>query len=223
MPSLRAWRVRRRRSTGCGSGRGLCCWQRTALRAGRLDERLDVQPARRRSGGFATPGSGLRVWTKRASGALSRRTRQRRTSASWRCRISRRPRAMPAGRHPNVHFHFTPMRASWRNQVEIWFSIPEGKSLHGTSFTSVKQLREHIDAFIKAYNTNATPFAWTKSEVHQKRLKTTFRASMIPGTSEGLGRSRRSQTSVLWGDIFITEAGGFKWLWKLRHSPLDWT
>ena len=24
---LRAWRVRRRRSTGCGSGRGLCCWR----------------------------------------------------------------------------------------------------------------------------------------------------------------------------------------------------
>jgi hypothetical protein len=77
-------------------------------------------------------------------------------------------------RHPNVHFHFTPTRASWLNQVEIWFSILEGKSLHGTSFTSVKQLREHIDAFIKAYNTNATPFAWTKSEVHQKRLKPRF-------------------------------------------------
>ena len=77
-------------------------------------------------------------------------------------------------RHPNVHFHFTPTRASWLNQVEIWFSILEGKSLHGTSFTSVKQLREHIDAFIKAYNTNATPFAWTKSKVHQKRLKSCF-------------------------------------------------
>ena len=49
---MRAWRVRRRRNTGCGSGRGLCCWQRTAWRAGQLDERLDVQPARRRSGGY---------------------------------------------------------------------------------------------------------------------------------------------------------------------------
>lgn len=58
--------------------------------------------------------------------------------------------------HPNVHFHFTPTRAPWLNQVEIWFSIPEGKSLHGTSFTSVKQLRENIDAFINFYNTNAT-------------------------------------------------------------------
>ena len=50
-------------------------------------------------------------------------------------------------RHPNVRFHFTPTRASWLNQVEIWFSILEKKSLHGASFTSVKQLREHIDAF----------------------------------------------------------------------------
>jgi transposase len=77
-------------------------------------------------------------------------------------------------RHPNVHFHFTPTRASWLNQVEIWFSILQSQSLHGASFTSVKQLREHIDAFIKAYNTTAAPFAWTKSEAHQKRLKPRF-------------------------------------------------
>src|SRR3954463_3253567 len=41
-------------------------------------------------------------------------------------------------RHPNVSFHFTPTRASWLNQVEIWFSILQGQSLSGTSFTSVK-------------------------------------------------------------------------------------
>jgi transposase len=73
--------------------------------------------------------------------------------------------------HPNVHFHFTPTRASWLNQVEIWFSILEGKSLRGASFTSVKQLREHIDAFIKSYNENAKPFVWTKAKVHQRRFK----------------------------------------------------
>ncbi|MDQ3566388.1 MAG: IS630 family transposase, partial [Pseudomonadota bacterium] len=73
--------------------------------------------------------------------------------------------------HPNVHFHFTPTRASWLNQVEIWFSILEGKSLRGASFTSVKQLREHIDAFIEAYNQNPTPFVWTKAEVHQRCFK----------------------------------------------------
>jgi transposase len=74
-------------------------------------------------------------------------------------------------RHPNVHFHFTPTRASWLNQVEIWFSILEGKSLHGASFASVKQLREHIDAFITAYNKTARPFVWTKAKVHQRRVK----------------------------------------------------
>jgi len=36
--------------------------------AERSDGRLDVQPARRRSGGCVTPRSGLRVSTKRASG-----------------------------------------------------------------------------------------------------------------------------------------------------------
>jgi transposase len=74
-------------------------------------------------------------------------------------------------RHPNVQFHFTPTRASWLNQVEIWFSILEGKSLHGASFTSVAQLRAHIDAFIASYNQNARPFVWTKAKVHQRRVK----------------------------------------------------
>ena len=74
-------------------------------------------------------------------------------------------------RHKNVHFHFTPTRASWLNQVEIWFSILEGQSLHGASFTSVAQLRAHIDAFIEAYNEIAKPFVWTKANVHQRRVK----------------------------------------------------
>jgi len=73
--------------------------------------------------------------------------------------------------HPNVHFHFTPTRASWLNQVEIWFSILAGKSLRGASFTSVAQLRQHIDDFIAHYNLNPTPFAWTKANVRQKRFK----------------------------------------------------
>jgi glutamyl-tRNA reductase len=34
------------------------------------------------------------------------------------------------------------------------------------SYTSVKQLRQHIDAFIDAYNADAQPFVWTKSEAH---------------------------------------------------------
>ena len=77
-------------------------------------------------------------------------------------------------RHPHVHFHYTPKRASWLNQVEIWFSILQGQSLQDASFNSITELRVHIDAFIADYNNTARPFAWTKSQVHQKRLKARF-------------------------------------------------
>jgi transposase len=45
-------------------------------------------------------------------------------------------------KHPRVHFHFTPTRASWLNQIETWFSILQGQSLSGASFTAVSQLQE---------------------------------------------------------------------------------
>jgi transposase len=77
-------------------------------------------------------------------------------------------------RHKNVHFHFTPTHASWLNQIECWFSILGGQSLRGASFTSVDQLTSHIDAFVHTYNQTARPFAWTKSQVHQKRLNPRF-------------------------------------------------
>ena len=98
-------------------------------------------------------------------------------------------------RHPNVRFHFTPTRASWLNQVEIWFSILEGLSLHGASFTSVKQLRQHIDNFIEAYNENAKPFV-DQSQSLPEAPQTPFRASMIPGTSSipGFPRGYRRLT-----------------------------
>ena len=74
-------------------------------------------------------------------------------------------------KHPLVRFHFTPTRSSWLNQVETWFSILQGQSLNGASFTAVTQLQDHIDAFIAAYNQTAEPFAWTKKKVRQRRFK----------------------------------------------------
>src|SRR5258707_876634 len=72
---------------------------------------------------------------------------------------------------PNVQFHFTPTSASWLNQVEVWFSILQGQSLSSASFTCLKQLEQHIDAYIKAYNDKAEPFVWTKKKVRQRRFK----------------------------------------------------
>lgn len=77
-------------------------------------------------------------------------------------------------RHTNVHFHYTPTHASWLNQIEIWFSILASKSLDGASFYTVDELKAHISSFIESYNHDAKPFAWTKSQVHQKRLKPCF-------------------------------------------------
>ena len=67
-----------------------------------------------------------------------------------------------------------PTHASWLNQVELWFSILSSKSLNDASFQSVPELIVHIEAFIASYNEPARPFVWTKSEVHQKRLKPCF-------------------------------------------------
>jgi len=74
-------------------------------------------------------------------------------------------------KHPNVHLHYTPTRASWLNMVEIWFSILARAALKGNSFTSPRELRQAIERFTDSYNETAAPFEWTKVEVHQTSLK----------------------------------------------------
>ena len=76
--------------------------------------------------------------------------------------------------HKNVHFHFTPTRASWLNQVEVWFSILTRRVLRNGSFTSPQQVREAIDRFLEAYNQAAAPFEWTKQVVHPTPLKKAY-------------------------------------------------
>lgn len=64
--------------------------------------------------------------------------------------------------HPHVHFHYTPTSASWLNQVEGFFGILGKQSLGVSDFRSKRALRDHIDAFMRGWNKNPTPFAWTK-------------------------------------------------------------
>ena len=73
--------------------------------------------------------------------------------------------------HPKVHLHFIPTHSSWLNQIECWFSILSRSSLRGASFTSVRMLVEAIEAFVASWNQKATPFQWTKAEVHQQQIK----------------------------------------------------
>jgi hypothetical protein len=47
----------------------------------------------------------------------------------------------------------------------------QGQSLSGTSFTILKQLQNHIDAYVNACNDKAEPFVCTKKKVRQRRFK----------------------------------------------------
>ena len=84
-------------------------------------------------------------------------------------------------RHPRFQVHFTPTYSSWLNQVETWFGIITRKAIRRGSFTTVKQLVEAIDAFVKAYNENSHPFAWTASadSIYQKLARL---CKLISGT-----------------------------------------
>jgi len=64
--------------------------------------------------------------------------------------------------HPQVHFHYTPTSASWLNQVEGFFGILGKQSLSLTDFPSTKALRDHLTAYLRAWNKHPSPFAWTK-------------------------------------------------------------
>lgn len=65
-------------------------------------------------------------------------------------------------RHPRIHFHFTPTSSSWLNAVEGWFSQLERRALYRGVFTSVGDLIDEIERFIKTHNNQlAKPFVWT--------------------------------------------------------------
>jgi len=64
--------------------------------------------------------------------------------------------------NPQVHFHYTPTSASWLNQVEGFFGILAKQSLSLTDFKSKQALKDHLVAYLRAWNRNPTPFEWTK-------------------------------------------------------------
>ena len=66
--------------------------------------------------------------------------------------------------HPRFLLHFTPTSASWLNAVEGWFAQLERRAIYRGIFTSVKDLRDEIQRFIKVHNAHsAKPFKWAKS------------------------------------------------------------
>lgn len=66
-------------------------------------------------------------------------------------------------RHGNrFHFHYTPIHASWVNQVEVFFGILHKRILKHVAYDSVEELEAAVRAFIAYWNAHeAHPFAWT--------------------------------------------------------------
>lgn len=62
--------------------------------------------------------------------------------------------------HHRFVFHFTPIHASWVNQIELLFGIYARRVLRHASHSSIEQLRERTGAFMAQRNQAPKPFKW---------------------------------------------------------------
>ena len=72
--------------------------------------------------------------------------------------------------HPNVTFHYTPTHASWVNLVECFFSILTRKGLQQQVHKSGRALERFLKDFVRTYNENCGPFAWSKGPKKLSRI-----------------------------------------------------
>lgn len=60
------------------------------------------------------------------------------------------------------HFVYTPLHASWLNQIEIWFGILHKRILKYGSFKTAQELTDRVCGFVDHWNCyEAHPFRWT--------------------------------------------------------------
>jgi putative transposase len=62
---------------------------------------------------------------------------------------------------PRFHGPITATYASWLNQVEIWFNRITQQAIRRGTFSSVRDLVEKIDHYVKNSNRQAQPFVGT--------------------------------------------------------------
>jgi transposase len=63
--------------------------------------------------------------------------------------------------HPRWHVHWTPVHASWLNQVELYFSALTRRVVRHGDFSSRDDLINKIEAYVIEKNTTAKPYRWT--------------------------------------------------------------
>jgi hypothetical protein len=69
------------------------------------------------------------------------------------------------GRYANLRLIHLPVYASWRNQIEIYFSIVQRKVLTPNDFTNLVEVQQRLLGFQQT----AQPFDWrfTRSDLNQ--------------------------------------------------------
>jgi transposase len=65
--------------------------------------------------------------------------------------------------HPRFVLHFTPTSSSWLNLVERWFAELTNKKLKRGAHRSTRALNADIRAWMKTWNADPKPYAWTKT------------------------------------------------------------
>ncbi|MFC8266968.1 IS630 family transposase [Streptomyces cinereoruber] len=61
---------------------------------------------------------------------------------------------------PNAVMVYTPVHASWLNQVEIYFFVVQRKVVSPNDFTDLTEVGKRLRAFEDRYNATAQPFQW---------------------------------------------------------------
>ena len=66
-------------------------------------------------------------------------------------------------KHKRFHMHFTPTSSSWMNLVERFFADLTEDCVREGSFTSVKELKNSIVAYLEERNQAPKPYRWKAS------------------------------------------------------------
>lgn len=79
--------------------------------------------------------------------------------------------------HPRFHEHFTPTYSSWLNQLERFFGFVTEDLLRRSDHRSVQELESDIRKWVSEWNTNPTPFTWTRTDprIHRPTSEPNFR------------------------------------------------
>lgn len=113
----------------------------------------------------STQSAPMRNPSPRPCAATTRSGPGARANPAVRVRIPSNNGARPVERMdavwPNAVLVHVPVHASWLNQVEIYFSLPQRKGITGGDFRDLDQLAGRVLAFQDRYNTSAEPSDWT--------------------------------------------------------------